>query len=138
MDSVHQNLAHPAAEAAKTDVLPGAETACSAVDCPQHQPARTEEEEETACSVAGRVGSLEEVGDRFVRREEEALEEAFRVLLGQVDPQIQEDRVGRMEGREEVVRCLQFPTWARVPWGFGAWDFVLACPGKHSRRLCCR
>jgi hypothetical protein len=137
VDSAHQNLAHPAAEAAKTDVLLGVEMACSAVDFPQHQAARTEAEE-TACSAAGMVGSLEEVEDRLGRRKQEALEEAFRVLLGQVGPQIQEDRVGRMEGREEVARRGQCPTRARVPWCFGAWGLVHACPERHSRRLCCQ
>jgi hypothetical protein len=137
VDSAHQSLAHPAAEAAKTDVLLGVEMACSAVDFPQHQAVRTEAEE-TACSAAGMVGSLEEVEDRLGHREEEALEEAFHVLLGQVGPQIQEDRVGRMEEREGVARRGHCRAWARVPWGFGAWGFVLACPGRHSRRLCCQ
>ena len=114
MDSPHQNLAHPAEEAAKTDVLLAAEMACSAADFPQHQAARTEVEE-TAYSVGGTVGSLGEVEERRGHREEEALEEAFRVLLGQVGPQTREDLEGRMEGKEEVARRLHCRAWARVP-----------------------
>ena len=132
LDYAHQNLAHPAAGAAKTDAGPVVEMTCSAADFPQQQAARTEVEE-TACLAVGMVGFLEEGEERRDRREEEALEEAFRVLL-----KTQEDQAGRTEGMEEVGHRLCCRPWARVPWDFGASGFVLACPETRSRRLCCQ
>lgn len=137
LDSAHQNLARPAVEVVKTDVRPAAEMACSAADFPQHPEARTEVEE-TACSAEGTAGFLEEAEGRRGRREEAALEEAFHVLLVLLGPQHRGDQAGRTEGKEVVVRRLRCRAEARVPWGFGAWDFVPACPGRRSRRLCCQ
>ena len=135
LDSVHQKLAH--SEAVKMDVRPAVEAVCLAADFPQCQVVRTEVEEK-AYSVVGMACFLEEGEERRGHREEVALGEAFHVLLGLEGPQTQVDQLGRTEGKEEVDRRLCCRAWAQAPLGFEAWDFVLACPGRRSRKLCCQ